>query len=106
MTETTPRLIPIGQVAREHGITRTAYRSAISAGLITPADRGGRGYRGGFRITQEDAVILITAAAVAALVGITLCLALRVIRETGGSVTPDGSAVIIPIPTTPNPRAA
>jgi hypothetical protein len=109
MTETPPTLVPIGQVAREHGITRTAYRSAISAGLITPADRGGRGYRGGFRITQEDAVLLITAAAVAALVGITLCLALRVIRETGGHITPDGSAVVIPVPsspTTPSPRAA
>lgn len=101
--------VPIGQVAREHGIPRGAYRSVIKSGLITPVDRGGRGYHGGFRITQEDAVLLITAAAVAALVGITLCLAFRVIRETGGKVTPDGRQVIIPVPptpTTPSKRAA
>jgi len=102
---TTPDVVSLGRVAREHGISRDAYRHAMNSGLINPVDRGARGRGGGFRITREDAVIIATAAAVAIAAGLAFCIVLRVLREGSARTTPDGSAVIIPMPT-PSKRAA
>jgi hypothetical protein len=80
---------PLGQVAREAGITRRTYRAAIDEGLIEPVTtRVGRG--GGQAVTVEDAALIIAVAAAALLLGVAFVTLLRIVRASGATVRPGG----------------
>jgi hypothetical protein len=89
--------VPLADLARAAGVTRKQRADVLESGLVTPLGRAGRG--GSYVISRDDAVRFVTAALIAAAVGVALVAILRVLSETGASVS--GAGVTIPLAMSP-----
>lgn len=89
--------VPVIEVARAAGLPRYDLRRVEHSGLIEHAGRDGRGGR--LMLTHDDALFLLRAALVATAAGIGLVTMVRLLRQAGASLGPDG--FMIPLPASP-----
>jgi hypothetical protein len=86
-------LVPLPDLARSVGLDRNAQHYAMRHGMFTPATKRGR--NGRYLITWDDAILIVTAAIVAAAAGIAIVTALHALRGAGAQVS--GDVVTIPL---------
>lgn len=95
-------LVTLPDLVRVSGVPRTAFRTAVEEGLITPSPvRRGRGRGGAITFTKEDAMFLLAVAALAALAGIAFVTMLKAMKQTGAQV--NGNEVTINLPNLGSP---
>jgi hypothetical protein len=73
--------IPLALLRGLVGWNRQAQRYAVAAGLIRPVPR--RGPHGGYRVTRDDAIIILAAAALAPASGVAVVTMLRALQAAG-----------------------
>lgn len=86
-------LIPLPDIGRSVGLDADRQYYAVRKGLIHPASK--RGPNGRYLITRDEAVFILTAAALALAAGIAVVTMLRTLRAAGAKVS--GSAITIPV---------
>jgi hypothetical protein len=74
-------VIPMPWVRERIGMSRREQAYAVKAGAIRPVDA--RAPRGAYRVTREDAVLILVAAALAAAAGIAIVAMIRAIQGAG-----------------------
>lgn len=84
--------IPLAVLRELIGWDRQAQRYAVQAGLIRPLPR--RGAHGGYRVTRDDAITILAAAALAPGAGVAVVTMLRTIQAAGISAPALANAVI------------
>lgn len=86
-------LIPLPEIGRAVGLDAPRQTYAVTKGLIHPADK--RGPNGRYLVTRDEAVFILTAAALALAAGIAIVTMIRTLRAAGAKVS--GSAITIPV---------
>lgn len=87
-------LIPLPDIGRAVGLDAPRQTYAVRKGLIQPVD-GKRGPNGRYLVSWDEALFIVTAAALALAAGIAVVTMLRTLRAAGAQVS--GSAVMIPV---------
>lgn len=82
-------LVSAPEVARTAGIPRGWVRVAVDSGAVPEATRGDNRGRP-VMLTRQDALLIVAAAALVAVTGIALVTVIRLLRESGAQLGPDG----------------
>lgn len=92
MDQLPPGPVTVRDLCRACGAPYKGIRKGIEEGLISQDSRIGRQ---GSTMSRADALLVISAVALAALVGIAFLTALRVMRNGGARL--DGAVIVIPL---------
>lgn len=88
-------LVKFTDIVQASGLPRSTFQTAITEGLITPV--GTQRRQGSpLTFTKEDAILLLTVAALAVLAGVAFVSLLKAMKQAGAKV--DGNAITINMP--------
>lgn len=87
--------VPLADVVRTAQCSRASIDVAVRSGLVDVARQGGRGNARHLRV--EDALLIVTVAALAVAAGIAFGALLRAVTSTGGGMTPQGLTIPVKI---------
>lgn len=85
--------VPLVDVARAAGIPRSNLIHIENRRLVHPVRPGSRGQR--LELPNDEVMLFLAAAALALVAGLAIATALRTVRATGATLTPDGFSLPI-----------